>query len=627
MDKDMKKFKEMYLNELSNEEGNKEKLKDKIGIKKGTVEAKAKTSGGFFSMYKKPLIIGGSCVMAILIAIITVISIINFRNTPVYQGMDADNMGTVRASKRYDGHDDHDDDDDDHRREELIDDVEQQIGVIIDNRIVCYAQPNEQIIITVQIDNPKFYEILSFTLNGRLYQSYEFVDGSDSTRILVKFTVQAESGLQEVTIDAIKYVDNTSIKNARFGADKTIKLGVTYQNPPVATDVNEIVNGKDFAVSFSVQDQDQLININSGLNIYLFDGEQLVSQSKLVLGFNVIPYSNLKLGWEYTYAIIGVYDLYDGAGKRAYVLHQNTFTTPNGYTYASVEATYDSFNVTYDTLNGFEGSITEVKVYKGEEEVQTITEGFDNLVIGNLLSNNEYVIKTTYKYSLTVDNAPVEYTQTIEYVAKTLERPIPTVEFVEDSVTQDSISFNYNITDTTTVGKISKIEVYRKGELVSSFDEDIRLFENLLSDNDYKFIVTYEYDLLDGNGVKTLTAEYTYHTIKKTVPTAVFTSALPISNMVYIMFEVNDIDSIIELISIDLYKGDEKVTSVTEWANYNPDQNTEGLYSGNIVVSGLESGDYTAVFVYKYDMCDGNAPLVVDKDHPTADNKLGFTLN
>ena len=106
-----------------------------------------------------------------------------------------------------------------------------------------------------------------------------------------------------------------------------------------------------------------------------------------------------------------------------------------------------------------------------------------------------------------------------------------------------------------------------------------------------------------------------------------FTSALPISNMVYIMFEVKDIDSIIELISIDLYKGDEKVTSVTEWANYNPDQNTEGLYSGNIVVSGLESGDYTAVFVYKYDMCDGNAPLVVDKDHPTADNKLGFTLN
>ena len=54
--------------------------------------------------------------------------------------------------------------------------------------ISLYANPKEEIVVTVQIDNPKSFEILSFTLNGRLYQSYEFLEGSNSTQILVKFT-------------------------------------------------------------------------------------------------------------------------------------------------------------------------------------------------------------------------------------------------------------------------------------------------------------------------------------------------------------------------------------------------------------------------------------------------------
>ncbi len=629
MKKDMKKFKDLYLDELTSTDDLKEQIKNKIGIKREEKPIN-ESKNSFFVNKRKPLIFGGSFVLLVLIAIVSVVSIISYRNTPVYQGMDADNMPIVRNTNRnirYKDHEDYTNNKYDDKFDKLVEDVETQIGIIVDDRIVCYAQPGETIIITVQIDNPKFFEILSFTLNGTLYQTYQFEDGSDSSQIKVKFTVQETSGLQEITIDAIKYVDDTTIKNVRFGAEKTIKLGVTYQNVPQVIGVNEINNASNYAISFTVDDLDQLININNGLNIYLFDQETLVSSTKLNLGMNLIPYSNLKLGTTYAYVIMGVYDLYDGAGKKAYVLHQNTFTTQEGVTYNTFESTYDSISVTYNKLEGVQTSISEVKVYLGDELVQTITEGLDNVVINNLLSNNEYRIDTTYKYVLTENNSFVEYSQTISDVYKTLERPIPTLGFVNESLTQNSISFEYNILDSTTLGKITKVEMYNKDELIQTYEGSVSSFTELLSDNDYKFVVSYEYDLLDGNGVNISTFEVTYHTIKKTVPTAVITQAVPMFGNLYVWFEVEDIDGIIEIISVDLLSNNEIVKSVTEFANYNENPNNKGFFSGDFMLSGLASGEYTLVIKYQYDMHDGNPKVLVDENHPTADNKLGLTVN
>lgn len=648
MKKDMKRFKDAYLEELNFGDDVSNTIKSKIGVKPN--DDKSKTKSSLFTNRRKPLILGGSFVLVLLIAVVSIVSIINYRNTPVYQGMDADNMPAVRSSNRelysdmdiyrknirglnrnvrYKEHEDHTNNKYGDKFDEQIEDLEQQIGVIVDDRIVCYAQPGEVVIITVKIDNPKFFEILSFTLNGKLYQTFEFVDGSDSSQIKVKFTVQETSGLQEITIDAIKYVDDTTIKNVRFEGDKTIKLGVTYQNPPQVTQVNEINNGSNFALSFNVSDVDNLINLTNGLNIYLFDAEKLVYTNKLSLGNNLIPYSNLKLGNPYTYVIMGVYDLYDGLGKKAYVLHQNTFETQNGYTYNLITPTYDSILLSYNKLEGFDGTLKEINVYKGEELVQTVTENLENAEVFGLLSNTEYKVVTTYKYSILENNVSVEQEQSIETTVKTLERPIPTLAFKDEVLTQDSISFDYEIVDTTNVGKVVKVEVYNKDQLVNTYEEDIRTFDSLLSDNDYKFVITYEYDLFDGNGINTITFENVFHTVKKTVPTAVFTNSVPFMNNLYIWFEVDDVDGIIEIISIDIMKDGIALKSITkeEFANYNESVDRPGFFTGDTLVSGLEAGDYTLVFKYQYDMHDGNEKIMVDENHPTADNKLGVTVN
>lgn len=90
-----------------------------------------------------------------------------------------------------------------------------------------YCKPNEDFYITVHIDNPNNYEILSVTLNGKKYSSYMFEKGSDMENLVLKCNVGDDTyGIVEYTIDAIKYVDGTMIKDVKLKGDKTVRIGV-----------------------------------------------------------------------------------------------------------------------------------------------------------------------------------------------------------------------------------------------------------------------------------------------------------------------------------------------------------------------------------------------------------------
>ncbi|MBE6620846.1 MAG: leucine-rich repeat domain-containing protein [Ruminococcaceae bacterium] len=89
-----------------------------------------------------------------------------------------------------------------------------------------YALKNEDIYIHIHLSNPDEFEILSFTLNGKKYSSNMFEYGSDLQTLILKYNVGDVDGLQEYTIDAIKYVDNEKIKNVRMEGDKTVKVFV-----------------------------------------------------------------------------------------------------------------------------------------------------------------------------------------------------------------------------------------------------------------------------------------------------------------------------------------------------------------------------------------------------------------
>ena len=89
------------------------------------------------------------------------------------------------------------------------------------------ADLGEDIFITIHINNPDKFEILSFTLNGEKYSSYMFEYGSDMETIIIKCNVGYESGEHNYTIDAIKYVDKSAIKNVVIHGEQTIKIIVS----------------------------------------------------------------------------------------------------------------------------------------------------------------------------------------------------------------------------------------------------------------------------------------------------------------------------------------------------------------------------------------------------------------
>ena len=89
------------------------------------------------------------------------------------------------------------------------------------------ARSGEKIRITIHFDNPEQYEILSFTINGIKYGSHMFLEGSDMEDLTVEYTVPEDAeGVLECTIDAIKYIDGTKIKDVKIGGDQTVRIQI-----------------------------------------------------------------------------------------------------------------------------------------------------------------------------------------------------------------------------------------------------------------------------------------------------------------------------------------------------------------------------------------------------------------
>ncbi|MBQ2876261.1 MAG: hypothetical protein IJE25_04575 [Clostridia bacterium] len=195
-------------------------------------------------------------------------------------------------------------------------------------QLLYYVKPGEDIYITVKIDNPKNYEILSFTLNGKKYSSYMFEDGSDMENLVLKVNVGEVSGLISYTIDAIKYVDGEKIKDVRMEGDRTVKIGVYNEDQPTASLSALSVKDGVAKCTLSVSDPEGLISSVGG-KIYavVYDGERVSGSREISLGDKEVTFEGLEDGAEYTIAAIAVFDAYDGQGKVPHVLCSEAFMT------------------------------------------------------------------------------------------------------------------------------------------------------------------------------------------------------------------------------------------------------------------------------------------------------------
>ena len=164
--------------------------------------------------------------------------IANFTNllaekvVPIFQGMSAKDMSVLAEIQKLGN--------------SIEDDVISNYEVIETTGVEIFRTKGQEYLINIHIYNPSSFEILSLTLDGVKYQSYQFQEGSDSSEIYIKMVAPDKSGIIDVTVDAIKYIDGVEIKDVRMDGERTINVGVEYEDVPTAVQTNREVDSTNY---------------------------------------------------------------------------------------------------------------------------------------------------------------------------------------------------------------------------------------------------------------------------------------------------------------------------------------------------------------------------------------------
>ena len=457
-----------------------------------------------------------------------------------------------------------------------------------EQEIVFYTRPNTDFYIKVHISNPDNYEILSFTLNGKKYSSYMFEEGSDMENLILKCNVGDAEGIIEYTIDAIKYVDGTEIKDVVMEGNRTIKIGVYTDNQP-ASEITEEKIGLD-SIGFDVSLSDELGMIEmSGGNVWvelLKDGN--VVSRKDISNFereNVI-FESLEEDTAYECRVVAHYNSLDGQGMADHVLLSRKFRTESIFVIDIKDMSQDGVEFLIEWNDLVENkTLTSLTLFRGGEKVRDIP--VTDTRIDGLLSNNTYMLVAQYDLNDGSGSNIIEKSVDI----KTLAKAEPTVNIFKGSVTQTSIGFDISVIDIDGVGRITKLEIIQNGNAQSIADLSTREFKGLLCDNTYTVKVTYTYDLNDGSGSNIIEKSVDIKTLAKAEPTFKFKDMTSDTYAIKGSYDHTDTDKTLVSYSVKLYSGEVLVA-----------RNTDMKIEFNSLNSYTK---YTVAIEYQFDLNDG----------------------
>ena len=533
---------------------------------------------------------------------------ISEKQVPVYKGMtisrsfakatataalnDAYNTDSQGGQGRVEGDYDKRDDDFDQNKPfedpnapSIEDKAQSTLNVIGGAQNIYYADKNEDIYITVKLSNPDSYEILSFTLNGKKYSNYMFEEGSDMENLVLKVNVGDAGGIVEYTIDAIKYVDGTDIKDVRMDGDRTVKAGVRASDQTYVNVTNEQKTMTSISFDVQVVDLYSLIEKSGGYaKAVLYDGVNMLTKDVKVGEKTTIVFDNLTPNTVYQYGVVALYDNLSGNGAELNTLYKKAVYTDTIVLFKDVQVGKECIEWGFVWNESFANKqMSAISLWQNGAKVQDVDTGATR--IDGLKSNNEYTLEATYKNLQNQDE-----TISIEFV--TYAKAVPTVEIANAQSTQTEISFELNITDTDNVGAIAKIELlHGNDEPILASDLTARTFENLLSNNDYTIKVTYTYDLNDGAGKQQIVKTADIKTKAKAVPTVEILNVQSTQTQVSFELNITDTNSVGAISKIELLHGDDDPIVAESTA-----RSFENLLSNN---------NYTVKVKYTYDLNDG----------------------
>ena len=450
---------------------------------------------------------------------------------------------------------------------------------------IYYADKNQNVFITIKLSNPDSYEILSFTLNGKKYSNYMFEDGSDMENLVLKVNVGDVGGIVEYTIDAIKYVDGTEIKDVRMDGNRTVKAGVRASDQTYVNVTNEQKTMTSISFDAQVVDLYSLIEKSGGYaKAVLYDGVNMLTKDIKVGEKTNIVFDNLTPNTVYQYGVVALYDNLSGNGAKLNTLYKKAVYTDTIVLFKDVQVGKESIEWGFLWNESFASKqMSAISLWQNGAKVQDVDTTATRL--DGLKSNNKYTLKATYKNLQNQDE-----TIAIEFV--TYAKAVPTVEIANVQSTQTQVSFELNVTDTDNVGAISKIELLHGDDTPIAVENTDRTFANLLTNNDYTIKVTYAYDLNDGVGERQIVKMTSITTKAKAVPTVEIANVQSTQTAISFGLNITDTDNVGAMSKIELLHGDDEPI-VAETSDIRAFEN---LFSNN---------DYIVKVTYTYDLNDG----------------------
>ncbi|MBE6635704.1 MAG: hypothetical protein E7617_05865 [Ruminococcaceae bacterium] len=448
---------------------------------------------------------------------------------------------------------------------------------------IYYASTGEDIYIHIHISNPDNFEIMSFTLNDKKYSSYMFEEGSDMETIILKYNVGNASGVVEYTIDAIKYVDGTEIKDVIIDGDKTVKAGVRAEGQMKAEIISSAVTTESLSLGIQITDKDSLVSLSGGaLKAVLYDGANIVGERELVGGENSVIFDGLSSNTVYQYAVIGYYDDLSGLGFGMNLLYADAFCTEAIMLFDGISVDHDGISFAFlKNEDNPSAAVTAMKLYHGGSFMRDISADTRELV--GLLSNNSYTLVAEYTDGERNESISLDFT--------TAAKAIPDFGIESTGKTKTSLSFSIAVTDTDFVGAVTKVELIRDGKATLLESASTYEIADLLSDCEYTLRVTYTYDLNDGNDNQQIVKECSARTDAYAAPEIGVTNAMHTDTTISFELTESDPDGICTLIGLELgYKN----------GTVQPDSLGQRSFTGL-----LTDTTYTIRATYTFDLNDG----------------------
>lgn len=447
----------------------------------------------------------------------------------------------------------------------------------VDSGLSYFVKPNEKFNLVIHLTNPSQFEILSITINEIKYQTFEFVDGSNSENIILSVTAPSEPGVFNYYVDNIKYIDKQAIKDVDMSnGNKSVDVGITYQDLPTVSMYDMSVTYTTFNAMLQIVDNDNIL-ANSNLRFYVFDQDDLIVFSQ-VLEENIITVDSLRTGANYHYVIALNLDILDGNGSKTYILAEGDFRTAAPVDIKINDVSYDSFN--YEIINNVDNAtISTISLIDNNGNVINIK---DNTNVSGLLSNSTYQIELVFSYQ--------DETYHIYNSVSTLAYEAPTITKLEAKATNNSITYESQINDLNNLVNSQSVSLYKGDELVKQDEELI----NLLSNTEYRLVLSIYYDLNDGNGIQSTSKEITIKTSKIDAPTLSLKYNIYDLNFVG---ELNVIDeyNIFNFKYYELCDDEGNIIEVSDDINYVKE------------IKDLKSNaKYQINVIYSYDLNEGN---------------------